>query len=129
MKQWTLFLLSLAGLIFSGYLSGVKFFTSSCALSESCPYVWGYPACYYGFALYLVLTTITFLILFKKVESNVWVPRVAYGAILGMLFAGYFTVGELPLVWEQGVSAFVLGLPTCAWGLLMYIAIFLRAKV
>jgi hypothetical protein len=42
---------------------------------------------------------------------------------LGIIFAGYFTVGELPLLFAQGFSAYIFGLPTCALGLIFYIMI------
>lgn len=127
MKYYTLFFLSLGGVLFSGYLSGVKFFTSSCALKESCPFFLGYPACYYGFAMYLTLFIFSVLLL-RGGGAEVWTRRILLVSGLGILFSGYFTLGELPVLWNEGIATFVLGLPTCAWGLLMYIAVFLRAK-
>jgi hypothetical protein len=54
-----LFFLALAGLLFSGYLSTVKFFSDTCAFNESCPLFLGYPACFYGFAMYLIMFCVT----------------------------------------------------------------------
>jgi uncharacterized membrane protein len=55
---WTVFLLSLAGSVFSGSLTYRELFGSS---SLSCPSpgaagtLLGYPACVYGFAMFLVI--------------------------------------------------------------------------
>ncbi len=44
-------------------------------------------------------------------------------SILGSLFAGYYTLTELPLLFSEGVGAYFFGLPTCAIGLLVYLGI------
>lgn len=116
--------LSLGGVLFAGYLSSVKFFSETCAFGESCPYFWGYPACYYGFVMYCAL----FLFSLGREVGYVGSTR-ANDAILGIsglgiLFSGYFTVLELPLLFAEGLGAYMTGLPTCAMGLIMYIAIF-----
>jgi len=35
---------------------------------------------------------------------------------LCLVLAGYYTITEVPILLEQGISAYVLGLSTCAWG-------------
>ena len=55
--------LSIAGLLFSGYLSSYRFFSDTCAFNEPCPYFLGYPACYYGFAMFLIMTLVLRIIL------------------------------------------------------------------
>ena len=51
--------------------------------------------------------------------------EVVFGvSILGILFAGYYTLGELPTLFEKGISTYILGLPTCALGLLFYLFVF-----
>ena len=124
MKNKVLLGLALAGLVFSGYLSGVKLFTDTCAFNEGCPIFLGYPACYYGFAMYLTMTLILLLGSFEKIAERTMLRSVLAVASLGILFAGYFTVGELPKLANEGLSAYLLGLPTCAYGLVMYLAIF-----
>lgn len=118
-----LFALSLAGLAFAGYMSGVRLFTHTCALGERCPDFLGYPACYFGFAMYLLMTLILLGALRGLVEMHAALVAVRTVAIAGALFAGYFTLGELPTLFRRGFHAFVLGLPTCAWGLIFYVAI------
>jgi uncharacterized membrane protein len=121
----TLFGLALLGLAFSGYLGGTKLFSGTCAFNESCPYFLGYPACFFGFAMYLVITIAASVLIFGKEQSQELAHNsMLWVSFLGILFAGYFTLGELPLLFTQGLKAYVLGLPTCALGLVMYVAIF-----
>lgn len=119
-----LFILSCGGLLFSGYHSGLKFFNDTCAFNESCPYFLGYPACYYGFAMYLVLVIYSLLIFFNKIEIRKGTEITLLVSSLGILFAGYFSFRELPTLMEKGISAYVFGLPTCALGLTFYLIIF-----
>jgi uncharacterized membrane protein len=123
--EWSLFLLGVAGTLFSGYLSGVKFFTNQCALGETCPYFLGYPSCYFGFAMFLIITLSAGLHAFRVLGKKS-VSEVVYAvSILGILFSGYFVLGEIPSLIEKGMNAYVFGLPTCALGLIFYVAIFL----
>jgi hypothetical protein len=119
-----LFILSIGGILFSGYLSGVKLFTEGCAFNESCPYFLGYPACYYGFVMFLLLTIFSYMLFFGKSTLSKGSKNMMLVSFLGILFAGYFTFRELPVLFEKGLSEYVLGLPTCALGLLFYLIIF-----
>ncbi len=122
-------LLGVGGVLFSGYLSAVKFFSKTCALGESCPYFWGYPACYYGFAMYVIITATAAAWVLGKMKQSLALHVLVDVSFLGILFAGYYTVQELPLLFEQGFSAYVLGLPTCALGLIFYVTIFVLSLV
>lgn len=120
-------LLSIAGLAFSGYLSGVKFFSKTCAFNESCPYFLGYPACYFGFVMYVILAILAFMLVRGRADAHKVLNGIILVSGVGILFAGYFTVGELPTLFRDGFSAYFFGLPTCALGLIFYIAIFVIA--
>jgi uncharacterized membrane protein len=114
---------SVAGLLFSGYLSGTKLMSGTCAFNESCPFFLGYPACYFGFAMFLVLT-IAAVALLRSAGGSAWAhTTLVIVSLLGVLFAGYFTLGELPILWTHGLSAYVLGLPTCTLGFVFYVLI------
>jgi len=119
-------LLGLAGLLFSGYLSAFRLITSVCALSEPCPYFLGYPACWYGFGMFFLLFASALVGFFRASaeKSAVYVQVLISG--LGILFAGYFTVPEISNL-LSGTSAYSLGLPTCAYGLIFYVIIFVLA--
>lgn len=119
--EYAVFCIGIAGLLFSGYLSATKLFTDTCAFGESCPYFLGLPVCYFGFAMYLIITIFAGLHVFHKYDGQKANTIVLYTAILGILFAGYFTILELPLLLSEGLSAYLLGLPTCALGLIFYL--------
>ena len=115
-----LFGLSFLGLLFSGYLSAVKLFTDTCAFGESCPYFLGYPACWYGFGMYLILFVATGLALLGKVgeSSGAKIALVVSG--IGILFAGNFALREI----INGSATGALGFSTCVYGLIFYVLIF-----
>ena len=121
-------ILGIGGLLFAGYLSSYKFFNNVCALNETCPYFLGYPACYFGFAMYLAITFFAALWVFKKIKEKQALNVILTVSFLGILFAGYYSLIELPLLFANGFSAYVLGLPTCALGLIFYISIFSLAR-
>ncbi len=117
-------ILSLCGTLFAGYLSGYKFLTSTCAFNEPCPYVLGYPACWYGLAMFSAMFILALTGLLKHPVSNTLIKWITAVAFAGILFAGSLTWGEL-LPWLSGRTAkYSLVLPTCAYGLIFYVAIF-----
>lgn len=126
----TLFGLTIAGVLFSGYMSGVKFFSKTCAFGETCPYFFGIPACYIGFILFLILAILAGLLVFGD-KNRKTLKNMTLVSLLGVLFAGYYTILELPLLFSEGLSAYMLVLPTCALGLIFFVIILLmvlRAK-
>jgi hypothetical protein len=127
MKNNILLGLVSAGLLFSGYLSGTKLLTDTCAFKEGCPYFLGYPACYFGFIMYLTMFALVLLAQKSAITQHAMLRGVLVVSALGILFAGYFTLGELPKLSSEGLSAYLLGLPTCAYGLIVYLAIFVAA--
>lgn len=122
--EWALLSVGIAGSLFSGYLSAVKFFTERCAFNEGCPYFLGYPACYFGFVMFATIMIFAGLHVFHYFDGKKANEIVFIVSILGILFAGYFTLGELPVLFDQGLGAYILGLPTCALGLIFYVIVF-----
>jgi len=116
----TIFVFVSAGLVFSGYLSAVKLFTETCAFNEPCPYFLGYPACWYGFVMYLAMFIIGLVYLCKDTVFP-GVRAIRLISALGIVFAGNFAVKEI--VSSQATGT--LGFSTCIYGLLFYIAIFI----
>lgn len=127
--KWALGLTT-AGLLFSGYLSGVSLFSRTCAFGESCPYFWGYPACYYGFVMYLVMFAVTLRAVIRRTKEDWPIQVNATVSFLGMLFAGYFVIIEF-LLWFSGAGwgGGQLGLPSCVYGLIFYIVLLVMAAV
>ena len=66
----TIFILGLSGLVFAGYLSAIKLFNEKCAFNEACPYFLGYPACYYGFVMYLAIAVLAGLLVLGKWDER-----------------------------------------------------------
>ncbi|MCR4311553.1 MAG: hypothetical protein NUV54_03260 [Candidatus Taylorbacteria bacterium] len=123
----TIFALSLAGMLFAGYLSATKLFTGSCAFNESCPYFLGYPACWYGLGMFTALTVLAGFALLRKLSVSSARFGIRLVAIVGTLFAGSFVVDEI-LTWSTH-PAYSLILPTCVYGLVFYIAVLVCALV
>ncbi|HOU79030.1 MAG TPA: hypothetical protein PK255_00240 [Candidatus Pacearchaeota archaeon] len=65
-----IFIISIAGLLFSGYLSYTELIAGYCAVSDSgvggCTNIAGIPVCVYGFVMYLVIFVISLLGLRSK---------------------------------------------------------------
>lgn len=116
--------LSLGGTLFAGYLSGVKLFTSGCAFDEPCPYFLGYPACYYGFALFLTLLVLSVLGRAGRLGERDAARAILLVSVLGSAFAGWFVIQEV-MSWfaAGGVQLYGFGLPSCVYGLVSYVAI------
>jgi len=88
----TAVILTLAGVLFSGYLSGTKLLSGTCAFNESCPIFLGYPACYYGFVMFATMFGLTVYAFAKKVQAH-WPMKANLGvSALGMVFSGSFAV-------------------------------------
>jgi heme/copper-type cytochrome/quinol oxidase subunit 3 len=114
--------LTTLGVLFSGYLSGVRFFSNQCAFNETCPQFLGFPACYTGFLLFASLFGVTAAA--RGAHSQARWPEQANLAIslFGVLFAGRLAVSE----WANpGISHYRLGLPTCAYGFVFFAALHL----
>ena len=109
------------GLLFSGYLSAVKLFSNTCAFSEPCPYFLDYPACWYGFAMYLIMFIVTMFALNGKLNVYTAMKTNIIISFTGIIFAGNFAVPEILKSQVTGV----LGFSTCMYGFIFYILIFI----
>lgn len=114
------------GTLFAGYLTFFNAFTGKCALGEACPYVLGLPACVYGFVVFLALTAVAKLAWWRKVAAS-WPEQVlVYLSGFGILFAGTLTATEVA-GWLASGRSYALVLPTCFYGLVFYVAVFVLA--
>ncbi len=120
-----LFILTLAGLFFSGYLSAAKVLTGTCAFGETCPLFLGYPACWYGFGMYFIMFAAVVFALLKRIRMVSMLKINAVISFLGIAFAGNFAVQEL----IQSKITGALGLSTCVYGLIFYISIFVVSVI
>jgi len=113
---------SIMGVLFSGYLTFTKFVLGYCPLRESCPYLWGYPVCVYGFMMFFALFVASITML-KFKEDKIALNVLLYVSILGILFSLYYTYQELFVIKCPGGCVYSLGIPTCIYGFVMYLAI------
>ncbi len=117
--------LSIAGTLFSGYLSATKLFSSSCAFNEPCPSFFGYPACYVGFLLFLSLFITSLCGVLRKRESSK-IKTLLILSTIGTLFSGYYVLDEL-LNWLNAgeIQLYTLGLSTCMYGFVFFLLVFI----
>src|SRR5579871_301872 len=115
--------LAAAGTLFSGYLSAVRIFTGSCAFNESCPFFLGYPACWYGFAMFASMLGVTLEALAGHAKPEPAAKAIAGISFLGTIFAGHFVAAEVSSWLSARDASYQLVLPTCVYGLAFYIAI------
>ena len=116
---WIVFWLSLGGVLFAAYMVAHKAILEVCPFNEECPYFLGYPACYFGLAM--------FVIMFMAACANIWFGFNFYWthkvmtivSILGIVFAGSYVVGDMR-EWLVNGRKYGLVLPTCAYGLIFY---------
>lgn len=113
--------LSIGGILFSGYLSANKLFSGTCAFNETCPYFLGYPACFYGFGFFLILLSTSILGVLGKIQEKTAINTLFFVSLIGILFSGNFVSQEVASSKLFGN----LGLSTCAYGLIFYIVIFI----
>ena len=118
-----------AGVLFSGYMSGVKIFSKVCAFGETCPLFLGMPACYIGFILFLSLFLVSLLFILNKRNPIIISKKLFLISLLGVIYSLNFAIPELPSLFKNGFNAYILGLPTCVMGSLFFIAIFIGALI
>jgi uncharacterized membrane protein len=123
-KDAWLILLSLAGALFSGYLSYSTLIAGMCPLNEGCAYFFGLPSCVYGFLIFAVLLALSIIALKnKKADKYIY-----YASIIGIIYAVYTSIIDLFFTACIGGCKYSLLLPSCVYGLAFYIAIFILSN-
>jgi uncharacterized membrane protein len=123
------FILSIAGFLFAGFLSISKVIWGVCPLKEPCPSFFGQPACYYGFILFTALLVLSAILAFRKeneampAKKSLWTTTLVV-SIIGILFAAVSTYKELSFPCPAGGCSYSLLLPTCIYGFLFFVGIF-----
>lgn len=113
--------LSVAGTVFSGYLSAVRLTSGVCAFDEPCPFFLGQPACYFGFGLFLASLLVSGTAVLARSQKLAFIVATLGLSSLGVLFAGSLTLREW--VGQGGVPLYGFGLPTCTYGLVFFLAV------
>lgn len=115
--------LALGGTAFSGYLSAVRLLTGSCAFNESCPFFLGYPACWYGFAMFASMFATGLAACYGNLKAESAARVIGSISFLGTVFAGRFVWIEISSYLASGNPGYPLVLPTCVYGLVFYLAV------
>lgn len=127
--KFSILILSVIGVLFSGYMSIIKFFSKECAFGETCPYVFGIPACYVGFMFFIIILLIAKLIFFTNISKQLLTKALVYVSFLGVLYSFYFAVPELVILFKDKEVSYSLGLPICVLGFIFFAIILLVAVV
>ena len=121
----TIFIFSILGTLFAGYLTFTKLILGVCPLKEPCPFILGEPACVYGLVLYVILLVTSSILLCKKERDRIREYAIFWVSIAGILFALYSTYLEIFTIRCPGGCSYSLLLPTCIYGLTMFLLIFI----
>ena len=121
-NRWVL-LLSAIGVLFSGYPTYSTLALGVCPIKESCPFLWGYPVCAYGLILFIILFLSSLAYSFRKDRFNNGIIR--FVSVIGILFSVYYSIYDYA---KCGGCTYSLLLPTCVYGFVMYLVIFLLSK-
>jgi hypothetical protein len=113
-------IISLAGVLFSGYLSFGTLFAGTCPLNGECPFFLGYPACNYGLIMFLIILMASVRMYKPKKDRDYSMQVILTVSLIGILFAGYFSTIEI-----LNPRNYALILPTCVYALMMYLLVFI----
>jgi hypothetical protein len=119
-----LVLFSLIGVLFSGFLTFTKLLLGACPLKEPCPYFLGYPACFYGFIMFLILFVASLLLAFNKYDKGKLLKVLSYVSLIGIIFSLYSTYAEMAYPLCLGGCEYSMLLPTCVYGFIFYLIVF-----
>jgi len=115
---YKLFLLTLGGSLFAGYLAGDKLFNDNCTIGASCAYWLGYPTCYYGFGLFAILFILSLRYVFTN--KKICAKYISIVSTIGIIFSSYFSVVEIAPFVSAGTMSFS-NIPSCTYGLIGFI--------
>jgi hypothetical protein len=114
--------LTAAGIIFAGYMTGVKWFSGTCAFNETCPELFGQPTCFYGLIIFSAMFAVALSYRVRK-QYPIGAVRTVLGlSLVGGIFSAVYAVPEIANLISGG-SDYMLGMPTCAYGMFFYLVI------
>jgi uncharacterized membrane protein len=83
----------------------------------------GVPACYFGFVMFVALLAVSIIGWARKSSAH-WAADANLGvSLLGTMFAGYYAVAEITRWAREGVTTYGLGVSTCVYGAIFFLAI------
>jgi len=128
MKNKTIFIFSLIGFLFSGYMTFSDVILGYCPMKEGCPLIFGYPACIYGFVIFTALLITSIMLLKKDEKKSKKIKQLIFWiSLAGVLFALYSSILEIFFTKCIGKCEYTLILPTCIYGFIMYLVVFAKS--
>lgn len=129
-KLKIIFCLAIVGTIFASLVTARQFISPATEPGVfSCVglSIYGLSPCPYGLTIYIFITLISGLILYKQKELINWLRLISFG---GVIFSGWVAWREIclpalqkgPLFWETFSIARV---PACVWGFFVFVIIFI----
>ena len=121
--------LTLMGVLFSGYMTFFHIFTNRCAFGETCPLFLGKPACWYGLFMFSLMFLTSLLAVFRIISPEAARKIILIVSVIGVVFAARFAVPEIQLLMSGHGGRYPLLLPTCTWGLVFYVLILIVSAI
>ena len=123
----TTLIFSIIGLLFSGTLSYFSMVLGKCLLKDPCPVFFHLPSCFYGFIIFLTILILSLVSLIKEKKRDNLMEWTFYISIIAVLYAIFSASYEIFYLCADGSCKYSLILPTCVYGLIMYLVIFISA--
>ena len=113
-----MFVLAVAGTLFSGYLTYYTFATSKpgCDL-----YFFGLPSCFFGALMYAIIFILSLAVIADRNLRSKRTLAISVISAVGIAFASFLTLYVLSA--RNCTSLEIFGIPPCVYGLVMYLAL------
>lgn len=124
-----IFMFSICGIGFSGYLFIASLLLGLHALSETAQTFLGIPAFYSGLLLFASLITLCVYPHKRRISFEHWLMSTSGVSFIGVLFAMYLTFKEMPTFLKHGFTAYRFAVPTSFIDLVFFMLIFVTAAL
>jgi hypothetical protein len=111
-----LLVLTVVGVLFSGYLTYYTFATGHAACEL---FFFGMPSCFYGLIMYVLVFLFAFILSINAATQSRRTIAMALVAVVGIIFATTLTTYVMSAV--SCTKLDILGIPPCVYGLTMYL--------
>lgn len=124
-----IFIFSICGIAFSGYLFLTSLVLGRHALSESAQIFLGVPAFYSGLLLFAVLITLSVYVHKRRISFEHWLMSTTAASFIGIMFAMFLTFKEMPTFLKYGFTVYTYAVPTSFIDLVFFMLVFVTGAV
>ena len=124
-----IFIFSICGIGFSGYLLIASLLFGAHALSKIGQTFLGVPAFYSGLLLFGSLITLSVYVYRRRISFEHWLMSTTVASFIGILFAIFLTFKEIPTFLKHGFTAYTFAVPTSFIDLVFFMLIFVTAAL